>query len=345
MPRISYSQCWEDPALVEDALGPLLEKDALVIASAGEIALTIASAGARVTAIDQNPAQIALAKLKAAAATLPKEERQTLLGACEGDRLALYAKVRDGLPTDARAYWDAHPRLIKQGVIHAGKLERHVALFRAFGLPLVHDKETIRAFLDSETLEAQRDFFMRRINTARYRFLLSLFSSRPFALHARGEGMYAYAPDAKSPFLERFATVCTSTRVKGNYFLSYLLRGVYGDTLPVYLAAPASAPSISFKVATLQVHLSAAPDASVDAFYLSDAFEGMSEEENEAAWEHLLRVARPGARVMYYNNLVTRRPPERLSEHFRDEAGLAASLSARNRVPIYGALLVHTLRP
>ena len=113
----------------------------LSICAAGDNSFALAIAGAEsVTAIDLSGPQIALAKLKLAAAVAFDVERfRSFLGVGPiGQRVFLYHELRDALDDDVRAFWDGHEEWIRTGVLGCGKFERYLATFRTRLLPHGH---------------------------------------------------------------------------------------------------------------------------------------------------------------------------------------------------------------
>jgi len=101
---LRYASCWEDAAVVAEALKPLPGARCLSVASGGDNTLSIlARRPASVMAIDVNPVQLALVELKAAAfAELAHPDLVDFLGA------GVDAGRVPGLlrrPGDSRAWW------------------------------------------------------------------------------------------------------------------------------------------------------------------------------------------------------------------------------------------------
>lgn len=351
MPRINYSQSWEDPALLHAALAIVPGDRVLSVTSGGDNTLALCmERPERLVAIDRNPAQNHMLSLKhAALKSLGAVGARAFLGARgSSDRLMLYASVRSLLPADARAYWDSRARVIKRGAIHAGKLERFFAAFRTLALPHIHSKEEIEAFLSLHSLPEQEILYRTRWDTPRWRFALKAFGGKALlARFARQDGMFAYQHESiKGIYEERFRRMFTQSPADENYFLRYCLTGGYGAALPPYLAAQAwSGTEPEIAASGLLEYLKKAPDASFTKFNLSDVFEALSPEENDALWDEIARTAARGARVAYWNNLVPRSYPLRLAPMILDEKALAERLFAGDRTGLYGAFFVHTLHP
>ncbi len=129
--ELFFSQVREDP-LVDLAVVEGLGRPArvLVVASGGCTVLGLLGheAVAHVRAVDPNPAQLHLVALRLATALhLSLSEGEALLGLADGDRAALYDRLRPHLPPDTRAWWDARPDQVAWGLNRVGRFE---ALFR-----------------------------------------------------------------------------------------------------------------------------------------------------------------------------------------------------------------------
>ena len=138
------------------------DDDVLSVCAAGDNSFAMLIAGARtVTAIDLSGPQIALAKLKLAAAkNLDIDRFRSFLGLGSiGQRVFLYHELRSTLDDETRAYWDDHELQIREGLVGCGKFETYLSLFRQRALPLVHRRSTIDAFLNCKTVDEQQQLY------------------------------------------------------------------------------------------------------------------------------------------------------------------------------------------
>ena len=131
-----------------------------------------------------------------------------------------------------------------------------------------------------------------------------------------------------------------------NPWLRHALTGSFGPTLPPY-ARPEAFEAIRANLGALEFFRGSTADAArafgrgaFDAFNLSDIFEYMDEAGFRAAADDLAALARPGARLCYWNMMVPRdlaALDPAAFEPLRDEA---AALFARDRAFFYGAFHV-----
>ena len=178
MNTIHYSQSWEDPQPLTDALNINPADHVLSIASAGDntFALLLKNP-VSITAIDVNPVQIDLMELKIRAIQyLNYEDFISFLGFRKcSNRNKLYSYIRRDLSERARNYWDTQPKKISIGVAHCGKFESYFKIFRNFVLPFIHSRENIQQLLSSQCFEQQVVFYNSVWNNIRWRVLFRIF--------------------------------------------------------------------------------------------------------------------------------------------------------------------------
>ncbi len=354
-----YSQCWEDSRTVTRALRLAPDDDVVVITSGGCNALALALQGPRsVTAIDVNPAQSHLLELKIAA--IRSLDHETFLGFAglrrRDDRLAVYRDaLAPGLSTAARRYWDEHRRAIAGGVIHAGRFERYLALFRRTVLPLTERRADIETLLGLRGLDEQARFYERVWANARWNALFVLFFGRLLqARIGRHPEVFRYAEirDVGRHYRERARHALVELPLADNHFVEYILTGGYrgDDRMPAYLRA---ADFARLREATERIRavtmdlagfLARSPGGAFSAFALSDIFEWMSLEEYERVLGDAIRTARPGARICYYNNLVVRRPSARFARTLAADEALSRELHFADRSFLYRGFSVERVR-
>lgn len=319
--KINYSQSWEDIQVLRKALSIQKDDSVLSITSGGDNSFALLlDRPAKFVTVDMNAAQNDLFRFKREAAL----------------RLE-YAEFLE---------------CIEKEVLHVGKFERFLATFRRFVLPLIHSRRTVGKFLGCKTIEEQKTFYHKVWNSWRWRFMFRLVASRGFLKRfARQQGMFAHQEgDVGAVYLRRFEAYIARAPVAGNYFLRYCLTGNYGATKPPYLEqknfnALREALRVEPTIVTGNIleYLRSIPAESISKYYLSDLFEALSDEVNEALWEEIVRTARKGAVVAYWNNLVPRSFPASLVEHVRDERELAEALHKGDQVFFYGSFHVNVI--
>lgn len=357
--EIVYSQCWEDPRTAAGALALRGEDDLLVVTSGGCNALALTLEGPRtITAVDLNPAQSHLLELKIAGIrALDHASLLAFVGArpCD-DRVALYMDaVRALLPEAARAFWDRRNGAIAAGVLHVGRFERYLALFRRFVLPLMHGHAAVEQLLALASLEEQRRFYDRVWNGRRWRALFVLFFGRALQTRVGRHPEFFRFVDTRAVgrhYRERARHALVELPIADNYFVEYILTGGYRTDarMPPYLCAStyarlrASVDRIRVVTADVGSFLAATAPGSYSAFSFSDVFEWMSPREHEAILREMVRAARPAARICYYENLVVRRAPACLRDVLEADEVVAERLHRQDRSFLYRAVVVERVR-
>ena len=355
--RLSYAQCWEDPAILQAALQVGEEDDVLSICSAGDNSFALAIAGARsVTAIDLSIPQLATAELKLTAIqSFPVDGVYTLLGLnAFGRRVHTYHQLRERLSERASQYWDRHEDMVRLGLLSQGKFERYLGMFRTRLLPLVHRRRTVEAMMALSERDTQRAYFDRQWDSWRWRGLFRLFFSRQFmARTGRSPAHFRYVEGAVSElFLSRAKHVLTEIPAASNPFLQWILQGRYADLEAAhpYLSSAGQAvlreraDRIRFVHADLESFLMDCEPGSFSAFNYSNLFEYLSEEQHARLLELTIRAARPGARIAYWNLLVPRSRPDSLAEQLVPDPERSATLLRQDRAFVYGGLQIETVR-
>jgi S-adenosylmethionine-diacylglycerol 3-amino-3-carboxypropyl transferase len=354
---IAYSQCWEDPVSGSTALELRATDDLLAVTSGGCNVLALALEAPRtVTAIDRNPAQNHLLELKLAAAqALEHEAFARFLGARPSDeRARTYRELRARLTPAARAFWDEQPFAIEGGIIHSGRFERYLAVFRRRVLPLMHPRARVDELLALRNLNDQARFYERVWNNRRWRFLFRVFFGRLLqARLGRHPDVFRYVDLRRvgEHYRERARRALVELPVHGNYFLEYIVTGGYSDQnhMPPYLlernfaALRRSAGRIRIVTDPLEEFLARVSADSFSAFYLSDVFEWMSPAQYEQTLVQVARAARERARVCYYNNLVPRSHPPSLDHVLQRQHELGRQLHSADRSFLYRDFVVETV--
>lgn len=353
--RINYSQCWEDPEVLGKALAINETDFILSISSGGDNTLFLLSLGPkRVVSIDINPTQNYLLELKLAALiNLPYSEALAFLGLVDSkNRLETYKKLSTHLTRKTNIWWSNHLSFIEKGVINIGRLEKFLTIFRKYVLPLIHSKKTIWEFINSKTLEEQQEFYEKKWNSKRWRLYFRIASSRFMLQHfARQRGSFTHiqAKEAASDYLKRLEDKLNKVLLSSNYFMNYCLTGSYGQTYPPYLEEQRltdykkGLTTLSIVTKDILTYLKTVPEGTISKFNLSDIFESISKSETEQLWSEIIRTATKGAKVVFWDNLVTRPLPSHVLGKVQAEDPLASELYLKDRVFFYGNFHIYKI--
>jgi len=354
--RLGYSTVWEDERIVEEALRPGPGERVLSITSGGDLSLGFLLRGVEeVISLDFNPRQSILLELKSAALRrLDPDELWRFLGLlpCRR-RLALYGLLRADLSPDARRYWDAQRRTIRSGVLRCGRQDRYLHLVGR-ALRMLQGRRRVRALFEAPDLETQRAAFDRGWTGRRWRLLWRVLYSRPVldrAFH-RDHFRYAVGEHPALALRGQVERVLRDLPVAENPYIHWAVFGSYPDRerCPAWLRRSGH-PELRSRLERLRIEtgeleqrIGSLSDHSVDCFNFSNIFDWVSEEGFLALMRQVVRVARPGARLCYWTNLVNARrdlqAAARELPRLREEVELAAQLFEGCRTPGYSACTI-----
>ncbi|MBK5096334.1 MAG: DUF3419 family protein [Gemmatimonadetes bacterium] len=348
--RLRYAQCWEDADVLLEALDIQPHHTCFAIASAGDNALAMLSRGPRrLIAVDLNPAQLASVELRVAAyRELEHGELLTLVGSRPGsDRMALYRRCRSLLSSDSRRFWDDREQAIARGIGSAGKFERYLAVFRERVLPLIHRRNVVDTLFAPRPLEGRREFFENTWNSRCWRGTSRIFFSR-FVMGrvGRDPSFYDYVEGCVADrILARARYALTELDPSENPYLQWILYGHHTTALPFalrpenYDAIRANLDRLEWREQSLEEFLESDDARGLHAYNLSDVFEYMSQESYHRILHRIIETAAGGARLAYWNLLVSRQRPETMESRITP-LSIAANLHQRDKAFFYSAFVV-----
>lgn len=355
--RINYAQCWEDFAVLQQALKVQKGDSVLSICSAGDNSFALALNGAsKVTCIDLSAPQLALAQLKwTAIKHLPVDEIYNLLGIHPGGRrVYAYHRIREKLPDWVRQYWDQHEDVIRMGLLSNGRFEKYLQTFGLKILPWIHSRKTIEHMRDLSDIGLQKEFYEKKWNSWRWQGLFRLFFSKKLmAAMGRSTEQFQYVDGpVADAILARTKRAFTEIPVASNPYLQWILRGHFPNILDAhpYLRPEGIAylkesnVEMNFVHSGIIEYLQTCEDSSVQAFNFSDIFEYLSEDICLDIFTQCVRTGSDGARIAYWNLLAPRQRPEKLSDVLHPQKEEAQRLFAQDRAFFYGAFHIDEIR-
>jgi S-adenosylmethionine-diacylglycerol 3-amino-3-carboxypropyl transferase len=346
---VRYANLWEDASVLARGLRVQAGERVLSIGSGGDncFALLLFDPSV-VVAADLNPAQLHLIELKMAAIRrLEYPQVLEFLGFRPAtNRLVTYAALRADLSERAQVFWTHHAESVANGVIHGGKFERYFQLFARRVLPFIHSKKTVEALLAPKSATEQQDFYQKKWNTWRWRWLFKIFFGR-WAMGRLGrdpEFLRQVNLTVGEYIFQKAETQLRSVAAQGNHILRYNLTGSFGHLLPDYLL-PQHFEYIRERLDRVVLYEGYAQSAGAehgpfDAMNLSDIFEYMDETVFAQVTDDLLATARTGCRIGYWNLMVPRRLSTIRPEYVRYEADLSAQLTYEDKGFFYNQFIV-----
>lgn len=304
---IWYSACNEDSTSEIAALEPG-GKRVLCITASGSRAFDLLLADpASVLAIDQNPAQTALAELFVAAyRSLDYPPFCVVTGLADGpDRSALLDRLLPQLSADARSFWRDNRALALGGLLYCGKWEAFLRQFRQWSGK--RRQQLARRLLACDTPAEQWSLWRSAWDDWQWRLFLRALSLRWLWRRVLKEPGIAFIPadfDMAGYARERFDHAARSLHLARLPFAWLLLDGAYRvDVLPPYLTEQGHAvirqrlDRLTLGSASLQQTIAQAPSGAFDAVSLSDYSSYCDLAEQRRVWGDLGRILAPGGRV------------------------------------------------
>jgi S-adenosylmethionine-diacylglycerol 3-amino-3-carboxypropyl transferase len=344
---LNYASVNEDWRTEAAALRPA-EGDALLcVTGSGDRPLDLlAVAPMKVLAVDQNPAQSHLLRLKVAALRVfPFDDYASFLGLRPADARWRRERLDDlgpELPPETRAFWDDRWGLVAAGVLYQGRWERFHR--RVSRLARLLRPRAIDALFACETLDEQRHFVERAWDTPAWRRVFDLVCGRLVSRLFLGDpAYYRHAREKPGAYLyERMRSSLERYLARESFMMSLVLRGRLTPLdLPPYLT-PEGAETIRRRLDRLEIAtgdvldtLELAPPGAFDRFSLSDLPSFLGEADFRRALRGLSRCAAPGARFCIRQFLVRHPWPEDGFESLQREGGLEARLAVEDRAFAY----------
>lgn len=363
-----YPQIWEDPVIDLEAMQLKSGERVVAIASGGcNILSYVALADVQVTAIDLNPAHIALNRLKVAAARrldYASFHRLFAQADAQGNATTYRDHLAPHLDDATRRYWESRDALGRRRIGYFGRnIYRRGLLGRFITaghlLARAHGRDP-RRMLRATSLAEQSRMFDTELAPLFSKRHIRWLLDRPASLFGLGIPPSQFTElkggeRSMATVLEaRLRRLACDFDLKDNYFAWQAFGQRYSEgPLPLYLqrerfqALKARAQNVTIEHASFTEHLASLPDASRDAYVLLDAQDWMTDAQLTALWREILRTARPGARVIFRTageeTILPGRVPDAILQRFTYDAAAGRAWTARDRSAIYGGFHLYTL--
>ena len=367
-----YPQIWEDPIVDLEALDLQPDDHLVAIASGGcNILSYLSAAPIKITAVDLNPAHVALNKLKQAAVRHLPEYRafQRFFAEADGrDNVKAYEDyIRPHLDEVSRKYWESRNLFGRRRIGYfRSNLYRHGLLGTFIGashlLARAHGRNP-RKMLTARTREEQRQIFEAELAPLFEKRHIRWLLNKPSALFGLGippsqfEALKGKETHMSKVLLQRLERLACDFDLQDNYFAWQAFGRRYATggagPLPPYLK-PESFENLRERIDNLDVqhrsfteYLAAKDDASLDAYVLLDAQDWMTDDILLTLWTEIERTAKPGARVIFRTageeSILPGRVPDAILEKFSYDEDRGKEWTKQDRSSIYGGfhLYVH----
>lgn len=348
--QIRYAQLWEDADVLLLGLGEARGATLVSICSAGDNALAMLTLDPeRVVAVDLSSAQIACLRIRAAMYRgLSHAEFLELMGSRRSARRSeLLDRVAQALNEEDQAFWAARKsEIIAYGLGGIGKFERYFRIMRKGLLPFAQSRATIDAVFHARDRAARQAFIAERWNNWRWRLLLRFFFSN-FVMGRLGRdpAFFDHVEGSLAAHVaRRIDHAAIDLDPSQNPYLHWILTGTHGEALPLGWR-PEHFETIGARLGRLDIRPGSlerfvATGERADGFNLSDIFEYMDAETFAAVYASILSAAKPDARLVYWNMMVSRRAPDAFAHNIHRLVEIEARGKAMDKAFFYSDFVV-----
>ena len=364
-----YPQIWEDPVVDMAAMEVKPCHHIVTIASGGCNVLSyLGAAPARITAVDLNPAHVALTRLKLAGLTsLPGwEEFYRFFGeADDRQNTRDYRRyLRPVIDRETRKYWEGRSWTGQKRLKHfRSNIYKKGLLGRFIGMGHIMAKFygcDLKALLECRSVEQQRHFFETEIAPLFQKPLVKWLTNRRVSLYGLGIPPAQYEALAGGGRMsdvlhQRLERLTCGFPLRENYFAWQAFGRCYAPgasgPLPPYLNEDnfAQLRATASRATVTQISLTDALDAmsakSVDRFVLLDAQDWMTDIQLNALWRAISRAATADARVIFRTagteTILPGRVDGEVLRHWHHLEARSLELGNRDRSSIYGGFHIY----
>lgn len=343
---LNYSSVNEDWRTEAAALQLRPSDHVLCVTGSGARPLDLLALGPeRVTAIECNPAQAALLRLKMAALqALTFDEYAAFLGLTPAEpkwRLSVLARLAPELEQCA-VFWQRQRASVAKGVLYAGRWERHYR--RVSRLARLVRPQRIHALFECSDLQSQRVLLASHWDTWWWRKTYDVLCSPIVARVLFGDpAFYAHVRVTVGRFIyERMLASLRHTLARENFMVSLALRGTLTPLdLPPHLTRD-GARTIRERLTRLELvtgnvveHLQAEEPPHYSRFSLSDVPSFLTQTQFERLLDGVVRAGMPGARFCIRQFLTRQTIPQSLQEQVVRETALEQRLAQEDHAFAY----------
>lgn len=370
-----YPQIWEDPEIDISAMNIDAHTHVMSICSGGCNMLNYLTENpSSVTAVDLNPAHVALGRLKIAALKhLPDYESFFLFFGCADtpENIKNYdTYIAPHLDDFTRNYWEKHCfplgrriNLFKKNIYRYGLLGKFIGMVHRISNFYGQDPRDI---LKASSIEEQREIFERTLAPLFKKKFVKMLCKKPEPLYALGIPPAQFDDLSKSAHGDmalllkaRLERLACQFPVDDNYFAWQAFNRGYDrknrKAVPRYLKEEnyemlkENADKAQVVHSTITDFLNAKDPKSLDCFVFLDAQDWMNDEQLNALWDAVLHASNDGARVVFRTageeSPLTKSLKQENLDPWDYDSSLAGPRNEQDRSSIYGGFHTYTLKP
>ena len=368
-----YPQIWEDPEVDIPAMKIDNTSHIMTICSGGcNMMNYLTESPASVTAVDLNPAHVALGRLKISALKhLPDYEHFFLFFGCADDEKNVenYDRyIAPHLDRFTRDYWEKkslpHGRRInmfKKNIYRYGLLGKFIGMVHFIAKIYGQDPRDI---LKARSTEEQREIFDRTLGPLFDKKFVKVMCDKPESLYGLGIPPSQFdalnnssGGDMAQLLKARLERMACGFPIEDNYFAWQAFNRGYDRenrrAVPRYLKEEnyeklkETVDHAQVVHSTITDYLNAQDEKSLDCFVFLDAQDWMNDAQLNDLWRGVLRAANDRARVIFrtagHDSPLTNALDEKILSPWDYDESLAAPRNAQDRSSIYGGFHTYTL--
>ena len=336
-----------------EGLNPGSNDRILSIGSAGDNSFSLLSKGPEAVIIyDIFLPQLHLIELKKTAfISFDYQEFISFLGFSDSqDRIQQFnKKIKSLLSSEAKEFWIHNIPLIEKGIIHGGKLESYFSLYRKYILPFMASKEDIEYFFAGPKNQSDLTAYQVKLSNPFFKLLLKIFFSKP-VLRAVGRNPAFFKEvqvNISKYLFEKIAGFILDPKSYQNYYMHYIAKGQFGNTLPHY-ARKENFDFIKSNIHKLTMrhgNLLSAPkeEEGITLINASDIFEYIPIHEFKSFGELLNSHCPALSKIAYWNFVVDRMLSNVWPGYFNYLKDLSTTLSNHDKLFFYKRFILETV--
>lgn len=345
--RLNYSLGNEDWHVEEKALRIQPGDSAVCVTASGDRPLHLLMTNcADILSIDMNHIQNYLLNLKLAAiAQLDYETYLAFLGCTPTPhRLSIFENLKSSLNPDAARYWQDHKKLISDGIIYKGKVERLTCLSSKVLNVLRHKK--IKTLLSFNDIDEQRLYLTKTWDTYFWRKLFEVLINPNLSRYLlRDPGLNSYTEYSNNPgqyIYQRMQRYLNNNLAKKSPLLQLVLTGkILPDAYFPYLTYDGykkirrDMSRLRYETTNIIEFLNSQDITHFDCFSLSDIASYMPQKVFEKLLSGVYHSAKPNARFCIREFMSKRYIADHLKGNFKRDTQLEQQLELEETNFVY----------
>lgn len=345
--RLNYSLGNEDWSVEEQALRIAPGDKVVCVTASGDRPLHLLMTDcAEIISIDMNSIQNYLLELKLIAISYLDFETYLAFLGCEPSphRLSIFSQLRSHLSIEAATYWEKNKKMIKQGILYQGMVERLTFLGARFFKLLGRKKvETLLSFTN---IDEQRAYVAKKWDTFTLRHIFGvLLNSNVLKYVINDPGLNSYIDLSIRPgdyIYQRMQRYLTTGLANKSALLQLIIKGKVSPdayfpymTFEGYSKIRRNIHRLNYQTGNIIEFLNNHTPSQIDCFSMSDIASYMPQEVFERLLQGIYNAAKPKARICLREFMSKRYIPAHLTNSIQRDKMLEQKLEQEESNFVY----------